>query len=114
MVPKSSNPPCGTEYRSSDRGTCEVVEDLKLVAGGRNTHDRLKNELRSIRALFVTLGVPLILSGCTLRTRLCYCLARYNLDQDMVVYQNLRPWLQGAGIRPGCASQVQEPAGVCV
>lgn len=86
-------------YAAFGQFTYEVVDGLKLIAGGRVTHDRLKIDLAQNQMFyFVTLGVPLTASAETSNTNFSYRLgAQYNFTSDIMAYGTFGRGYKGPG-----------------
>lgn len=86
-------------YAAFGQFTYEVVDNLKLIAGARVTHDRLKIDLAQHQGLyFVTLGVPLITTDKTTNTNFSYRLGvQYNFSPDVMAYGTFAHGYKGPG-----------------
>ncbi|MDO7834152.1 TonB-dependent receptor [Sphingobium sp. HBC34] len=86
-------------YAAFGQFTYEVVDNLKLIAGGRVTHDRLSADLAQHQGLyFVTLGVPLVTSDKVSNTNFSYRLgAQYNFTPDIMAYGTFGRGYKGPG-----------------
>ncbi|KQM99264.1 hypothetical protein ASE85_11195 [Sphingobium sp. Leaf26] len=86
-------------YAGFGQFTYEVVDNLKLIAGGRVTHDRLSGDLAQHQGqYFVTLGVPLVTSDQVSNTNFSYRLgAQYNFTRDIMLYGTFGRGYKGPG-----------------
>lgn len=87
-------------YAAFGQFTYEVVDNLKLIAGGRITHDRLQADLAQHQGLyFVTLGVPLVTSDKISNTNFSYRVgAQYNFTPDVMLYGTFGRGYKGPGL----------------
>ncbi|AOF94936.1 TonB-dependent receptor [Sphingobium sp. RAC03] len=87
-------------YAAFGQFTYEVVDNLKLIAGGRVTHDRLQADLAQHQGqYFVTLGVPLITSDKVSNTNFSYRIgAQYNFTPDIMLYGTFGRGYKGPGL----------------
>lgn len=103
-------------YAAFGQFTYEVVDNLKLIAGARVTHDKLKiDSVQNNSFYFVTLGGPRReVKATTSNTDFSYRLgAQYNFARDVMVYATYSRGYKGPGfadlLPATAASPVVEP-----
>lgn len=103
-------------YAAFGQFTYEVVDNLKLIAGARLTHDKLKiDSVQNNSFYFVTLGGPRReVQATTSNTDFSYRLGfQYNFERDVMVYATYSRGYKGPGfadlLPATAASPVVEP-----
>ncbi len=93
-------------YAAFGQFTYELIDGLKVIAGGRVTHDKLDIDLAQHQgAYFVTLGVPLVTQQETSNTNFSYRLgAQYNFTRDIMLYGTLGRGYKGPGFAENVAA----------
>lgn len=86
-------------YAAFSQFTYEVVDNLKLIAGARVTHDRIAIDLAQHQGFyFQTLGIPFLIKAEDTNTNFSYKLgAQYNFSRDVMVYGTYARGYKGPG-----------------